>query len=619
MRDIFLLIFFISNIVNGQTNCHCDVVDFEEQKYVNFETDYLELFQLTTNLKKTRKPVCIFKALDLEFSYYLLQKNSKKANIILNEQENIFNILDCNSSFLNQLYVNKTKYYQLTNNLEKLSEFSFKALSQSEQLKNKKLELESLKAIVYLFMRLDKDMENWEYVKRAQKIITNFKNDKETASQYIWLAYEYESQYLETGSKSLIDSSYIFANTAKQIAKKYNLNRELAQSFRANEAIAYHKADLNNALKHIDSAIYYGKRVKGVFNLAPFYIAKAWDLVDLGQLKDASKCIDTSLLVDNKNDLGFSANVWHEAKEIYGITGDTAKAYKSFKVYTKLKDSLLNINRIKAANDVEAKYKSQLKDTKIENLSFLLIIAVVVIIIIFLIFNILRLRKTREKDKAIKEAYKEQLALEKELVNVRNTIAKDFHDDLGNKLAKITVLSDLMTIKEKSKEELKEALHKIKSDSDELYEGTKDFMFSLKSENDHLDEVITYLADFGTTFYNDLDIDFHLETHVNLNLKLPNYSNRQIILIFKEAMTNTAKHAQCSQVILSVMLDDNILNFQLKDNGIGFKAAHNSKKGILNMKQRANEIDADFRIISNERGSLIQLKYKLPNSGSTSA
>ncbi len=610
--------FLLISIVNayGQANCACNHIDFNKSE-VNIELDSLLLFNKLKTLKASSNTICVFEALTLELEFNIEKKRDEEAYETLIKQEDILKTIDCSDLFLNQFYVNKANYYMLINDLDKLSEFGFIALSKSEEQKNKELELESLKAIIYLFMRLDRDAENWEYIKRAHDIIINLPENKSKASQYIWLAYEFENQYIQTQRKSLIDSSFIYANEAKKIARKYALNRELAQSYRANEAISYHKGDLKNALKYIDSAIYYGKKTKGVFNLSPFYIAKAWDLVDLGRLKEASKCIDTSLVIDNKNDLGFSANVWHEAKEIYGITGDTAKAYNSFKMYAKLKDSLLNIERIKSANDVEAKYKSELKDEKIKSLSFLLIIAIITIIIALLIFNLFRLRKEREKDKAIKLAYKQQLTLEKELANVRNTIAKDFHDDLGNKLAKITALSDLMTVKERTKLELKNALNTIKLDANELFDGTKDFMFSLKSDSDNLEEIITYLTDFATEFFNDLNIDFSLSIDVNKNVTLPSYWNRQIVLILKEAMTNTAKHSMCTKVILEISFSTNNLKIKLIDNGIGFDTQIDQKRGLLHMKQRASTINAELEITSNNKGTIVQLICMLPKEGST--
>ncbi len=618
MRAIFLILFFLSLITSsGQSKCRCAIFDNQAQDYVHFLSDSIKIFQYTKGLKTSLNQVCVFQALDIEFRYYFSQKLNNQAFIRIEEQENIIEAINCNDTLLNQLYINKANYYMLINDLENLSDFAFKALHESERLNNKNIELRSLKAVIYLFMRLDRDAENWVYIKRARDLILRLNDNKNKASEYIWLAYEFENQYLETGRTSLIDSSLIYAKAAKINAKKYSLNRELAQSFRAHEAVAYHKGEPKNALKHIDSGIYYGKLTKGVFNLSPFYIAKAWDLVDLGRLNDASKCIDTSLAVDNKRDLGFSANVWYEAKEVYGITGDTAKAYNSYKTYTKLKDSILTIERIKSANEVEAKYKSQLKDSKIKNLTFLLIIAITITLTSFLFFNIIRLRKARAKDKAIKKAYEKQVILEKELTNVRNNIAKDFHDDLGNKLAKITVLSDLMTVKDKSKVELKKALNTIKLDANELFRDTKDFMFSLKSESDNLEEIVTYLTDFGTEFFNDLDIDFSLNTNIVQSIKLPSYWNRQVILIFKEAMTNAAKHSKCSEVILEFNYSNQVLHINLKDNGIGFNYNINAKRGLLNMKQRAISIKAKLIITSKPNSTIVQLKYLLPKTGSS--
>ena len=76
-------------------------------------------------------------------------------------------------------------------------------------------------------------------------------------------------------------------------------------------------------------------------------------------------------------------------------------------------------------------------------------------------------------------------------------------------------------------------------------------------------------------------------------------------------MTNAAKHAQCSQVILDITTTAKEFRFTLKDNGIGFNTATTSKKGLSNIEQRAKAIHADLSIQSGSEGTTILLKGKL--------
>jgi signal transduction histidine kinase len=75
-------------------------------------------------------------------------------------------------------------------------------------------------------------------------------------------------------------------------------------------------------------------------------------------------------------------------------------------------------------------------------------------------------------------------------------------------------------------------------------------LFSLRTNSDHVEELFAYLADFGIEFFQELEIEFDVESEITQNDRLPYYWNRQIIMILKEAMTNAARHSKAKKVIL---------------------------------------------------------------------
>ena len=175
--------------------------------------------------------------------------------------------------------------------------------------------------------------------------------------------------------------------------------------------------------------------------------------------------------------------------------------------------------------------------------------------------------------------------MEKQLAEVRNQIARDFHDEMGNKLASITVLSNLIGFKlEKPAPDIAELLIKIEQSSKQLYSGTKDFIWSIDTKSDNVMELFTYLRDFGESFYQPLEINFYVETdgfELFDTVKLPLHWSRQVVLIFKEAMTNVAKYAKCDSVWFYFSLKEEKLKIYLKDNGVGFNMGNDKKRKWL--------------------------------------
>lgn len=225
--------------------------------------------------------------------------------------------------------------------------------------------------------------------------------------------------------------------------------------------------------------------------------------------------------------------------------------------------------------------------------------------LLFIVYISYRLRRTKRTNLLLQESIENRIQLEKKLTSVRENIAQDFHDDLGNKLASITVLTDILSKKVESND-ASYIVQQIQNNSDTLYKGTKDFIWSLKSDSDELEELITYLSDFGEEFFHQLQIDFRIEKNIQKNIKLPYYWSRHLILLFKEAMTNAAKHSGCKECILIFNFEDSSLKIALKDNGYGIhtttKKLHN---GILNMKKRAEKMNGELKITSTKNGTEI--------------
>ncbi|WP_111682968.1 sensor histidine kinase [Winogradskyella tangerina] len=222
-----------------------------------------------------------------------------------------------------------------------------------------------------------------------------------------------------------------------------------------------------------------------------------------------------------------------------------------------------------------------------------------------------RLKAEANRRKALQNEIDKRITAEQELSEVRDNIAQDFHDDLGNKLASISLLSDVLSGKVASEESA--IVRTIKTDADYLYKGTKDFIFSLQEKSNYLDELQVYLSDFAEDYLHQFGIDFEVQSKANHNIKLPHYWSKQIIFIFKEAITNTVKYAEakCAKMIFN--LEDDQLIIEFTDDGVGFETFNVSSNGLNNMKNRAKKIDCNLEVSSSKHdGTNIKFIGKLP-------
>lgn len=211
----------------------------------------------------------------------------------------------------------------------------------------------------------------------------------------------------------------------------------------------------------------------------------------------------------------------------------------------------------------------------------------------------------------------EQLRRE-EQSKVRQRTAEDFHDEVGNKLTRINVLTNVLRRKlEPDAAESHRILEQIQDNAGQLYSGTRDILWSLKPSSDNLYEILHRIRDFGGDLFGDTDIQFQFEgtDEIWKNFRLPMDQSRNLIMIFKEGMNNVLKHSEATKVILKAKLDQDVLSMTLSDDGQGFDPDHVKKgHGIDNMMVRAGRIGGTLTVDSVcGQGTKTELMFKIPS------
>lgn len=204
-----------------------------------------------------------------------------------------------------------------------------------------------------------------------------------------------------------------------------------------------------------------------------------------------------------------------------------------------------------------------------------------------------------------------------EQAKIRMRTAEDFHDEIGNKLTRINVLTNVLKNKVTLTPETARILGQIEDNTSQLYGGTRDILWSLKPSNDNLYEILHRIRDFGGEHFQDTDVNFVFTGTDEKwrNFRLPMDMSRNLIMIFKEALNNCLKYAHARNVTLEVTLrNKNVLQLVLKDDGDGFDIQTIKKgNGLINMNTRAERLGGKLYIDSRiGKGTIINLTFKIP-------
>jgi signal transduction histidine kinase len=206
---------------------------------------------------------------------------------------------------------------------------------------------------------------------------------------------------------------------------------------------------------------------------------------------------------------------------------------------------------------------------------------------------------------------------EEESKRIIKKTSADYYDELGHRLTRISILTEL--IKRKlgySFNELKPMLDQISENSSKLSDGAKDFFWAMDSNRNTLYEVMVRLKDFGDEIFSNSNMNFNVEGISDdlQNVQLSMNWKRDLILIFKEGISNSFQHSKSSNVSLILKINGNELEIILEDDGNGFELNKKYKgTGLKNIKQRAADLKANIQILTKPgEGMKILLKGKIP-------
>jgi ligand-binding sensor domain-containing protein/signal transduction histidine kinase len=247
-----------------------------------------------------------------------------------------------------------------------------------------------------------------------------------------------------------------------------------------------------------------------------------------------------------------------------------------------------------------------------------------------MVLTIISLHRYRLRHKLRRLMEIEQVKVQ-ENERVRAKAAHDFHDELGHRLTKINLFSELAKRNlSNTSPEIVEYLNRIGETAKGLSGGMRDFIWTLDPEKDTLYEVAIRLKDFGDELFDKSGIAFRLEglSREMENVRLSMDWRRHMTLIFKEAMNNVLKHSRGQNATLRIKLNRNQLEITLEDDGRGlpvsiFSENHDGAveidspgNGLNNMQLRAQKIQGMIHFLNNgPHGTIVRFTGEIPHIG----
>lgn len=224
---------------------------------------------------------------------------------------------------------------------------------------------------------------------------------------------------------------------------------------------------------------------------------------------------------------------------------------------------------------------------------------------------------------AVWTAFRYRLRHLLEIARVRTRIAADLHDDIGSNLTRIAILSEIARRKV-GEGEVGTVLGKIAETARSLVGSMSDAVWSIDPKQDDLRNIVARMRTFATDVLDGKGIAWTFDAPAEPGARLAPEIRRELFLVFKETVTNVARHSGARTATLKLQLNADRVVLEIADDGKGFEVepAHDLDsslqhgRGLLNMQVRAKRMGGELTVTSaSEKGARLVLVLPLQRRG----
>lgn len=200
----------------------------------------------------------------------------------------------------------------------------------------------------------------------------------------------------------------------------------------------------------------------------------------------------------------------------------------------------------------------------------------------------------------------------REIQGMREQIASDLHDEAGSSLASIALRAAQLHAKSENSEDKKNlgAIYRL---SKECLFGLREVLHTTAPRIGRAQNIVTYMKELAELILVDIPFTFDTSQFTHDKTALSPSVRKDLILFFKEALTNCQMHARCSHVRIALSNRDTEFTLIIEDNGIGITSEKLERPRTLRtLKQRADRLKGSLEINTEaDTGLKLKLEAKL--------
>ena len=504
----------------------------------------------------------------------------------------------------------------------------------------------------------DKSEEKIEYILKSIKIYENLGKKIEAGVAYGQLGYSIKFNDMKL--------AFYYMRKSIQLIESTKDNTQI-------DPIYDNYGTLHLLNKNTDSSLYYHKKslalkkqLKDKVGLGYGYANVADSYAELKKYEIAKKYMDSSLVIRQKlndnygisvsythiADINFAEKKYKDAIINYKKSGELAKQFKyqhlekycaesitecylqlndyknAFaynKIFQSLKDSTVNLETNSRVAQLQIEFETEKKEKEIaiqkEQLlknkleiktknTYALLMASGLLILSIILFALYKRQQHKKRE------YTSQLQLKEaqtysELQEQRLRISRDLHDNIGSQLTFIiSSIDNLKFLTDTGNEKLRNKLTEINQFAGNTISQLRDTIWAMNKNEITFEDFhgrVLSLIEKAKASSNNIQIKFN--STINSAIIFPSTKGINMFRVIQEAINNTLKHAEATEISIAIYENDTSFFIDIKDNGKGFdRNTINLGNGLENIQQRIKELDGKISISSEiGKGTAIKI------------
>lgn len=224
-------------------------------------------------------------------------------------------------------------------------------------------------------------------------------------------------------------------------------------------------------------------------------------------------------------------------------------------------------------------------------------------------------RRQEEQRKQIEETENNLRRLSRRLVQAqefeRKSLSRELHDEVGQMLTALGIeLGNLESVRGADAERFRARMQDAKRLNSDAMRVIRDLAMGLRPSM--LDDLglAPALEWQGREFSRHTGVSARVSVEGELD-GLPETLCTCIYRVVQEALTNCAKHAKATNVLVSVHGREDCVELAIQDDGVGFGSGTRPRLGLglLGIQERVQELDGTFSITSQpDKGTMLQVR-----------